>query len=264
MLSNNIISLIEQKKVFPIVSTEVRNNYKWDKRSNNLDHSVQPLTIEECNAIKEAGYKIKDKVNPGTILMCHPYHPKTLINYKYGYKEYIEEKFGEYATILNLLGATKQELKAKIEKEEKRKVSADGKIKIKGTTLKGKFAKSSEEKFKVEHVCSIRGTGRIDYEKAEKYATAVGLVDDPFVKKILALRKDNPICDYNETITISQDYNDIIDAVASLEAISGMLDLDGHFSKEVSVRKIICISQKVVFKRTNVRLYLNGEEKDRE
>ena len=250
MLLNNSISLVEQKKVFPIVSTEVRNNYKWDKRSNNLDHSVQLLTIEECNAIKEAGYILMDKVDEGTILMCHPYRPKTLINYKYGYKEYLQDKFGDYAIILNLLGATKQELKAKIEKEEKRKVSADGKIMIEGKiSLKGAFAKITNEKYLVEHVCLIGGMGVMDYKKAEKHAKTVGLANDPFVKKILALRKDNPINDYDETITISQDYNDIIDAVASLNAIGGIVDLGGHFSRDIAVRKVICISQRVFFNR---------------
>ncbi len=239
---------IENKSVFPIVSKERSGNYKYEPNYHSLDKRIQPLTISDVTELKEAGITLPSVVNEGSILMRHPYLPDTLIDMNLDNVQYLQEKFGEYAVILNYLGAKDQTLKAKITKLETRSIEADGKIKLKGKgSLKGTFKRFTKDRFEVKYSKHITSSQDLDYEKAEAHAKEVGLINDPFVREILALRKDHPIDKYEADVVISKDYNDIIDAAASLQVMAGAFGLDGSFHKAVSTREQISISQDLSF-----------------
>lgn len=239
---------IENKSVFPVVSTERRGNYTWDTNYQKLDKRIQPLTLAEIQSLKDDGVSVPAVVNEGAILMRHPYHPKELIDINFDNALYIQEKFGDYAVILNYLGAKDQTLFAKITKRETRTVKADGKIRCKGKfSLKGTFKRFTKEHYEVKFSKHITGTDECLYEKAAEKARELGLINDPFVKEILALRKDKPISTYNCDVVISKDYNDIIDAAANLSVMAGTFGLDGTFQKRIARKEQISISQKLIF-----------------
>jgi len=246
--SPSIDSIINNKSVFPIVSDEKRENYKYDNAFYKLDARVQPLAVNEVEMLKKAGLLCPSTVNVGQILIKHPYLPSTFIEAGFDYTQYLQEKFGHYAVILNYLGAKTQELKAIIAKREKREVSADGKINYKKMgSLKGWFKRTILNTHEVKFEKSIVGTGRRFYEKAKEYAIAKGLERDPFVQELLCLQKDSPIEEYHCDVTISKDYNDIIDAAASLSVMEGVFTIDGKFKETISTRLQIAISQTLKF-----------------
>ena len=249
MQSINDHSLVENKSVFPVVSEERRVNYSWDKEKfKQLDKRVQPLTVAECKELEAAGYSMPRVYNEGSILMRHPYLPHTIIDINMESGQYIQEKFGHYAVILNYLGATKQELKAKITKRETRHITANGKIKCKGKfSLKGSFSRLTKERYEVTSHLEIEGTSDIQYNKALDYAMQKGLVNDPFVKQLLDLQKDKPIKSYFFSVVFSKDYNDIMDAAATLSVMGGVFGLDGNFHKTVRSREEYSIVQNLKF-----------------
>lgn len=248
MTSHSILDTIENKTVFPIVSTEVRGNYNYDQRSHLMDHRIQPISVEEYGALKVAGYTVPAYANEGVILIRHPYKPKTLVDMDYDQLLYLQEKFGDYAIILNYLGVTTQELKAKITKYQTREIDADGKMKVKTKfSLKGSFHRLTRDKYEIQFSKSISGTGKRDFELAKTYAETVGLASDPFIKEILNLREHNPVPSYFCDVVISKDYNDIFDAAATLSVLGGTFNLDGTFSRKVENRNQISISQKLYF-----------------
>ena len=243
-----MLSSIDNKSVFPIVSKERSGNYKYDPNFHALDKRIQPLTVSDVIELKESGVVLPSVVNEGSLLMRHPYRPNTLIDLSLDNLQYLQEKFGEYAIILNYLGARDQNLKAKITKLETRVIDANGKIQLKGKgSLKGVFKRFTEERFEVKYSKHITASQDCDYEKAEEYAKTVGLINDSFVREILALRKDHPIDTFDTDVVISKDYNDIIDVAASLQIMAASFGLNGNFHKAVSVREQISISQKLCF-----------------
>lgn len=240
--------LVKDKSVFPIVSEERRVNYAWDKqRFKQLDKKIQPLTVAECHKLEEDGYSLPATYNEGSLLMKHPYHPKSLINVSFDSVQYLQEKFGDYSVILNYLGATTQELNAQITKWESRKITADGKVTIKSNNIKGTFKRlfTTDHKGKISK--AIKGNSGRDYQSAVNFAEQQGLSNDPFVKEVLELQKNKPIKSYDCNIVISKDYNDIMDVVASLSVMSGVFKLDGSFKKEIQVREEYSIRQVLKF-----------------
>lgn len=242
---------MENKTVFPIVSPEVQGNYHYDSKSYQMDHRIQLITVDQYNALKEAGYTVPSYANEGIVLMRHPYLPNTLVDVNYDELQYLQCKFADYAVILNYLGATKQDLQAKIRRHEKREISADGKMKVKGkVSIKGMYKRFTDDKYEVKFTKTIAGTGVRDFERAKAYAIKVGLENDPFVREMLNLREHNPVTDYSCDIIISKDYNDILDAAASLSVMGGAFSMDGDFEKKVSSRNQICICQVLKFEET--------------
>lgn len=249
MQTNNEFYLVENKSVFPVVSVERKINYSWDKEKfQYLDKRVQPLTVADCKALISAGYSLPSVVNEGSILIRHPYRPRTIIDANMDGTQYIQEKFSDYAAVLNYLGATKQELKAQLTKLETRQISANGIIKSKGKfSIKGLFKRLKKESCEIKYTEEIRGTSIREYQKAYDYAEQNGLANDPFVKKILALQKDKPIMSCKCSLVFSKDYTDIMDAAATLSVLSEKFGLDGNFKKVMRSREEYSINQDLTF-----------------
>ncbi len=183
------------------------------------------------------------------ILIRHPYRPNTLVDSNYDMQSYIEEKFGDYAVILNYLGATEQVLKAKITKRQTRTIEANGKIKSKAKfSLKGAFKRLTTDRFEVCYSLIINSKGGVNYEGAKKYAQEVGLENDPFVKMVLGLQ-EKPVKSLRADKVISKDYTDIFDAAATLQLMDGVFKLDGDFCKKVSSKEEISICQDLKFSK---------------
>lgn len=244
---------IENKSVFPVVSPECKGSITYEKNYHSLDKRIQPLTVEDVKGLKEAGIKLPSVCNEGSILMRHPYRPDTLIDMDLDISHYLQEKFGDYAVILNYLGAKDQTLKGKITTRETRKLDANGKLNFKGKgSLKGTFKRFTSDRYEVKYSKHITASGGCNYEKAKKYAEKEGLLNDPFVREILELRKDQPIDTYEADVIISKDYSDIIDAAANLQIMSGAFSLGGNFKKDVSTREQISISQNLSFSMAKI------------
>lgn len=248
MKTSNEQQLVKDKSVFPVVSEEKRYTYTWDtEKYKQLDNKVQPLTVAECHKLEEDGYSLPPVLNEGSLLMRHPYQPKALIDVNFDSIQYLQEKFGDYAVILNYLGSKTQTLQALITKQEIRKITASGKVTIKRIKIKSTFNRLFTSANKVKLSKTIEGTKVLDYQKAVDYAEQQGLLNDPFVKEILELRKNKPIKSYRCDLVISKDYNDIMDVVASLAVMPGVFKLSGNFNKEVRVREEYSISQELNF-----------------
>ena len=239
---------IESKIVFPIVSEERAVNYKWFDGGENIDNKVCPITKSQLESIaKRHQLSVPAIVDEGTVLMRHPYLPNKLVSANLTMAEFVNEKLGYYAEILNCLGATKQKLEARIISKQTRKLDSKGKIVIKGNKFEGKFFSVKKLFSKVKCTRNIEGTGDLDHEKALKKATEYGLVNDYFVREILALRDENPIKRYEFKCEIANEFNENIDVAASLCAAAGAFKIKGSLIKEIETREEIYIVQDILF-----------------
>ncbi len=239
---------VNNKSVFPVVSNERRENYTYYEDSRYLDSKIQPITMTEYQGLIDRGYSVPDIVNEGTVLMRHPYRPNTLVDSNYTLMAFIQEKFCDYAVILNFLGATNQELDAKITKRQTREISAKGKIKCKTKfSLKGSFNRKTKEKSEVCFKMTIGGKEGRKCDAAEKYAKEVGLADDPFVRMVLTMQKQKPVKKIKVDIVVSKEFEDLIDAAATLSVMGSAFNLEGDFKKKVSTRDEISICQDLTF-----------------
>lgn len=239
------MSIIDNKKVFPIVSKETQYNYRMCPNAESLDNSVKPLLVLDVDKLRDEGYIVPSVIHEGMILIRHPYHPKELVYYTKS--DFFNEKLADYAVILNLLGAKKQNLEAKVVATQRRELHTNGKIKIKGVQIEGRA--NAFFRFTARHRCQIEisGTGKLDYPKALERAKELGLENDTFIHMMLELRRDNPINSCKTNIEISQEYNKSMDAVASLSTVTGAFDLDGDFDQKLSKREQIFILHDIMF-----------------
>lgn len=247
--NDQVLLVLENKSVFPVVSEERRINYTYYDDYQYLDSKIQPITVAEYRSLVKSGYTVPQNVNEGTVLMRHPYRPNTLVDSNYDQLSYIQEKFSDYAVILNYLGATKQDLKAKITKHQTRIIEAKGKISSKAKfSLKGAFKRLTRDKFEVCYSLNIGATSGMKYKAAVDYAQQVGLLSDPFIRMVLEMQKEKPVDTIRTDLVISKDFSDIMDATATLQVMGDAFKLDGDFRKRVSSKDEISICQDLRFK----------------
>jgi len=238
--------LLIYKKVFPIESQEVCNNWTWDTDISE-QKAVKPLTLGQLNQLKEDGYNLPAIVCEGDILTVHPYEPQKLVILNTDPIPFLQEKLGHYAIILNYLGATKQTINVFISKLEKRTITAKGKLKVRGKfSLAGAFKRITNKKSSYALSKEVSGTGQLDYETAKKYAEEHGLINDQFVSEILELRHKNPVNHHFLKVDISNDYNDIIDACAKIQVVNAF-KIDSSFNSKITNRSTFSIEQDFYF-----------------
>lgn len=238
---------IQGKVIFPIVDDIRYHSYKLDDNYDKLDSRIQPLTRGHIAQLIEAGYKCPD-VTAGSKLMLHPYRPKTMVPFSTNTFDYICEKLSDYSVILNLLGAKKQNLCAKCEEVRKRDITAEGKAKIKGLDISGRFRRVQINKqYSKREITIEAGDPNWSYDNALEKAVEFGLDKDPFIKSMLEKRNVRPIDHYTEQVEIGKDYNDIMDVAANMNVMKGPFNLDGNFKQELSIVQKVYINQDIYF-----------------
>lgn len=241
---------IEGKNVFPIVSEERSNNYSWFEGAENIDKKVLPITKTQLREIVERNnITIDCIVNEGTVLMLHPYRPNTMVSVTKTMEEFLVQKLNDYSIVLNYLGASNQNLKARVVKKQTRSFEAKGGFSIKGTKVNGKVGKIKKVFSKVRATIIVEGTGKLNYERAKEEACKLGLQNDEFIRTLLELRHDNPITRHYTDIEIAKDFNESMDVAASIVAAAGAFNLKGNFKKNLDSREEVRIIQDITFKK---------------
>lgn len=248
------------KNIVHFTDDETSLNYKYEENAYLIDEDVSICSFDYDIKPFLENYQIISSfqgINKNDTLVKHPFRPNSFIPLDQVEEILFKEMWGCIHNIARYLGAKKCEAELKINKEEKRTLSAKGDVSYKSLFFFNfNTSNDFEEKIKkrynlVSHFTANHQFSLNDYNQAVELVKQYNLQNNVDIMRLLDQRNPemgNLLTSEQVSISVTRDVNQILDSAIKLKALSGkVFNLDAKFNTIVESKKDIDLISKIEF-----------------
>lgn len=242
------------KDVLYLTYDELARSYQWYDGVENLNNSVQVLSLDDLPKLQKRGYDFFIKqMEVGSVLIRNPFNQRQYIDINESEDRIIREKISAMSMIAQKLGARKIIGTAEFLEEQKLERTTDGSAKYKAVTLDVEYRKQQQEKCQKKYKLIREFNGAFS---AESYQEAIDLLKkynltfDPEVRDLVGLRNPserNILGKQSVHMNLSREVNSSKEIAASLTVLGDDFSLGFSTKESISTLKSMIFDTEIDF-----------------
>lgn len=241
--------------VLYVALDELAYNYDWYRDSSKINRGVQIISIEDIDEYRNNGYEFSapSKFNEGTILVSHPFLPRTYMDITTAEDVIIREKLGCICKIAQKIGVKNISGGAVFVDEQSLDITADGHVGYKKVEVGASVSKDEKEKYASTYKISRDFSGaytKDDYNEAIVLLKKYGLEGDPEVRDLVLLRnpdENNRLISQDVHMEVTREINTRKEYAFSLNVMSDLFKLEASVQTSISRLKKVEFNCSVLF-----------------
>lgn len=228
--------------VLYVAQDELAYNYDWYRDSSKINRGVQVISIEDIDEYRLNGYEfsVPSKIYEGTILVSHPFLPKTYMDITTAEDVIIREKLGCISKIAQKIGVKRISGEAMFVDEESLAITGDGQVGYEKVEVNASYTQEKKDKYSSTYTISRDFSGvytKDDYNEAIALLKKYGLEGDPEVRDLVYLRnpdENNRLNDQDVHMEVTREINSRKEGAFSLNVMSDLFKIETSVKSSIS------------------------------